>query len=82
MGERFYFDLYNGDGDLSDDVGITLASAAEISHEVARILTDIARDEFTVNERGGVITVKVRDHDGRTISVGSLTFTYEIFENP
>jgi hypothetical protein len=77
MGDRFYFDLHNGDGNLSDDIGQIMSSEAEVSVEVARILTDIARDEFTDNERRGVITVKVRDCRGRAISIGTLTFSYE-----
>ena len=82
MGDRFYFDLHNGDGDLSDNVGQLMSSEAEVSLQVARILTDIARDEFTVNERRGVITVKVRDDGGRGISIGTLTFSYEVLPNP
>ena len=78
MGDRFCFDLHNGDGDLADDVGRLMTSEAEVSIEVARLLTDIARDEFTVNERRGVITVKVRDDVGRAISIGTLTFSYEV----
>jgi hypothetical protein len=30
------------------------------------------------NEHGGIVTVKVRDAQGRPISVGSPTFTYEV----
>jgi phage gpG-like protein len=81
MRDRFYFDLHNGDGEVADDAGQMMASQADISREVARILTDIARDEFALDERRGVITVKVRDDGGRAISVGTLTFSYEVFPN-
>jgi len=39
-------------------------------------MSDIARDELPYEEHHGVITVKVRDDEGRAISVGSLTFSY------
>ena len=63
---------------MTDDVGMLLPSKADLPKEVARIMSDIARDELPYDEHRGIVTVKVRDGDGRSISVGSLTFTYEV----
>jgi hypothetical protein len=82
MRDRFFFDLHNGDGNLADTVGQLMSSEAEVSLQVARILTDIARDEFTTNDRRGIITVTVRDDGGRAISIGTLTFSYEVLPIP
>lgn len=76
MTARYYFDVHNGDGQMTDDVGILLSSEADSPREVARIMSDIARDELPYEEHRGIITVRVRDDEGRAISVGSLTFTY------
>ena len=58
---------------MTDDVGMLLPSKADLPKEVARIMSDIARDELPYDEHRGIVTVKVRDGDGRSISVGSLT---------
>lgn len=63
---------------MTDDVGMLLPSKADLPREVARIMSDIARDELPYDERRGIVTVTVRDGDGKSISVGSLTFTYEV----
>lgn len=76
MAARYFFDVHNGDGNVADDVG-KLLSKDDLPREVARIMSDIARDELPYDDHRGVITVMVRDVEGRSISVGSLTFTYE-----
>ena len=78
MTTRYFFDIHNGDGQMTDDVGMLLPSKADLPKEVARIMSDIARDELPYDEHRGIVTVKVRDGDGRSIPVGSLTFTYEV----
>ena len=70
---RFYFDLHNGDGATRDDEGVDLASRDLVSSEVSRILTDVARDELP-DRFPGVISVNVRDENGKAIYVGSLSF--------
>ncbi|WP_117196186.1 DUF6894 family protein [Rhizobium terrae] len=79
---RYFFDLHNGDGEVADENGVILNSEADVPHEVARILTGIAMEEFTHEDRRGVITVKVRNAEGTSISVGTLTFTYETLDRP
>ncbi|MEP7455415.1 hypothetical protein [Phyllobacterium sp. SB3] len=71
---RYYFDLHNGDH-TRDDIGMELPSRDHVSREVARILTDVAREELA-GERG-VVSVTVRDENGQAISVASLTFSSE-----
>ncbi len=78
MTTRYFFDIHNGDGQMTDDVGMLISSKADLPREVARIMSDIARDELPYDEHRGIVTVKVRDGDGKSISVGSLTFTYEV----
>ncbi|CAN7691155.1 hypothetical protein LJR098_002345 [Rhizobium sp. LjRoot98] len=78
MTTRYFFDIHNGDGQVIDDVGMLISSKADLPREVARIMSDIARDELPYDEHRGIVTVKVRDGSGKSISVGSLTFTYEV----
>jgi hypothetical protein len=73
---RYFFDLHNGDGPTTDDCGIELATKREIARQIARILLDIARDELPEQDRA-MMSVTVRDADGKTISVASLTFDNE-----
>lgn len=74
--KRYFFDLHNGDGPTTDDCGIELATKRDIANYVARILLDIARDELREQDRA-MMSVTVRDNEGNTISVASLTFDNE-----
>ena len=78
MAIRYYFDIHNGDGELTDEQGMLLSSAEDLPRQVVRIMADIARDELPFDDHRGIVTVTVRDEAGRTISMGSLTFTYEV----
>lgn len=71
---RYYFDLHNGDGPTTDNDGLNLPSKESVTRHVARILTDIARDEMPTEDQA-VISVKVRDDSGKIVSVASLTFS-------
>ena len=73
---RYYFDLHNGDGPTTDAEGMELESRKSVTSHVARILTDVARDEMPSEDRA-VISIKVRDAKGKVISVASLTFNNE-----
>jgi hypothetical protein len=73
---RYYFDLHNGDGPTTDTEGMELESRKSVTSHVARILTDVARDEMPSEDRA-VISIKVRDEKGKVISVASLTFNNE-----
>ena len=78
MAIRYYFHIHNGDGELTDEQGMLLSSAEDLPRQVVRIMADIARDELPFNDHRGIVTVTVRDEEGRTISIGTLTFTYEV----
>lgn len=77
MATRYFFDVHNGDGEVIDGHGMLVSSADDLPREVGRIMADIAKDEMPYDDHRGIVTVKVRDEEGRAISVGSLTFTYE-----
>lgn len=70
---RYFFDLYNGDGPHTDELGVELESRQRVSDEVNRILMDVVRDELA-EQSGGQVSVTVRDDSGRAISVANLTF--------
>ncbi|WP_040854014.1 hypothetical protein [Phyllobacterium sp. YR531] len=76
---RYYFDLHNGDH-TRDDVGLELPSREHVTREVARILTDVARDELAGAK--GVVSITVRDENGHPISVSSLTYSSEWLDEP
>ncbi len=76
---RYYFDLHNGDGSLKDEMGVEIASHAGIVQEVAKIMSEIARDEIPTTNRA-TISVTVRDEKGEAISVSTLSFNSEWFE--
>ncbi|KAA3447288.1 hypothetical protein C7I87_27240 [Mesorhizobium sp. SARCC-RB16n] len=72
--KRYYFDLYNGDGLVSDDDGQPFESQEQARAEAIRILQDVARDEMP--DRDLVkITVKVRDEAGAQVFEASLVLT-------
>jgi len=70
---RYFFDLINGDGPISDEQGQEISTREEISREVSRILTDIAREELPGSEEG-MISVEVRDEQGQPVFTGRLSF--------
>ncbi|RUX98089.1 MULTISPECIES: hypothetical protein [unclassified Mesorhizobium] len=70
--KRYYFDLYNGDGLVSDEVGQLFESPEQARAEAVRILHDIARDEMP--DRDLVkITLKMREKGGTRVFEASLT---------
>ncbi|ESY78148.1 hypothetical protein NKI77_13070 [Mesorhizobium opportunistum] len=70
--KRYYFDLYNGDGLVSDENGQLFESPEQARAEAIRILHDIARDEMP--DRDLVkITLKMRDKGGTQVLEASLT---------
>ncbi|MFB9950825.1 DUF6894 family protein [Rhizobium puerariae] len=70
---RYFFDLINGAGTNRDLEGQDMTSPEEISREVSRILADIAQEEFPGRD-GGMISVEVRDEQGRPVLAGHLSF--------
>jgi len=70
---RYFFDLINGDGPVRDEQGQEVASREAVSREVSRILADIAREELPARCKG-LISIEVRDENGRPVFTGSLSF--------
>ncbi|MDX3929970.1 MAG: hypothetical protein QHC90_29795 [Shinella sp.] len=68
---RYYFDLDDEDGVTRDDTGIELPDREVVPIEVARILSDVSRDELPKKPNGSM-TVYVRDENGFVIYTGSL----------
>jgi len=70
---RYFFDLINGSGTMTDDQGQEFASRETVQKEVLHMLPDIARDELAGKDRQ-VFTVKVRDETGHYIFEASLSW--------
>jgi hypothetical protein len=78
---RYFFDLINGDGPVRDNEGQEISTREEISREVSRILSDIAREEFP--ERGkGSISIEVRNESGQSVFTGHLSFQTQWHDDP
>jgi hypothetical protein len=71
---RYFFDVYNSDGQVLDDDGQFFESRDRARAEALRILHDIARDEMP--DRDLVrLTVKVRSDGGTQMFEASLILT-------
>lgn len=70
---RYYFDVENGHGHESDDIGSEHVSMDKVGKQVGTILTDIARDEIQGTHDARII-VRVRDEQGNYVAKGRLSF--------
>jgi len=70
---RYFFDVLTADGLLHDEDGLELTSPDAVKTEVARIVSDIARDEIA-DSISLTVTVDVRDGRDVTIFRGTLAF--------
>ncbi|CAN7302241.1 DUF6894 family protein [Mesorhizobium caraganae] len=71
---RYFFDVYNTDGQVLDEEGQLFESPDRARAEALRILHDVARDEMP--DRDLVkLTVKVRGGDGAQMFEASLILT-------
>lgn len=73
---RYFFDIMNGNGDIRDETGLEFSTDAQVESEIAKILSDIVREEV-ISERNGRVIVIVRDEGGRERFRGSLVFSVE-----
>lgn len=78
---RYFFDLINGHGLERDDEGIELSSSDKVREHVARILTDIAREEMPDANKAS-IRVNVRDDTDFGVYFGELVFRNGWTERP
>ncbi|WP_214475639.1 hypothetical protein [Mesorhizobium sp. dw_380] len=72
--KRYYFDLQNGDGSVSDDHGQLFESREQARAEAIRILQDVAQDEMPDRDLV-TISVKVRNETGAQVFEASLILT-------
>ena len=71
---RYFFDVYNSDGQVLDEEGQAFGSRDRARLEAIRILHDVARDEMP--DRDLVkLTVKVRGENGAQVFEASLILT-------
>jgi hypothetical protein len=71
---RYFFDVYNSDGQVLDQEGQLLETRDRARSEAVRILHDIARDEMPDSDLVK-ITVKVRSDNGAQLFEASLILT-------
>lgn len=80
---RYYFDLRDEQGVMTDEEGMELPTVQAVQEEAAQSLADMARDEMR-KELGQdrnhhrSMAVEVRDDDGPLMTV---KFTFEIDRN-
>jgi hypothetical protein len=76
---RYFFDLHDEGGVVTDDEGIQLSTLEAVQDEAAHALADFARDEARrFNADAGVVRqleIEVRDDDGAVMNV---KFSFEI----
>jgi hypothetical protein len=70
---RYFFDVVNGHGPVRDREGLELPHPNAVREEVARIVTDIAREEV-LTEEAVKIAVNVRDESDDKVFVGELQY--------
>jgi hypothetical protein len=78
---RYFFDLINSDGNVRDDHGQEMSTREGVSHEVSRILVDIAREELPGRGKG-TIAIEVRDEHGQPVFTGCLSFQTRWHDEP
>jgi len=75
---RYFFDIHDGEGVISDEEGMELLNMDAVQDEAANALMDIARSRVrSANGNGSVrqLTIEVRDEGGLVICA---KFTFEI----
>jgi Domain of unknown function (DUF6894) len=74
---RYFFDLRDHDGVVTDEEGMELPSLDAVQEEAARALADMARDEVPLAGNGPArhMAIEVRDDDGPVLHA---RFTFEI----
>ena len=69
---RYFFDTYDGDRFVSDDVGLQLRDLAAAQAEAQTALPDMARDALPDGDQRTFV-VMVRDEAGQVIARAALT---------
>jgi hypothetical protein len=76
MMSRYYFDLFDNDGELPDEEGQEVSSRLDLVREVAKIMLGLAQDDLPITE-SSTIKIGVRDEKGVPVSVSTLAFHME-----
>ncbi|BCG83743.1 DUF6894 family protein [Mesorhizobium sp. 113-3-3] len=69
--DRYFFDVYNSEGQVLDEEGQLFASKESAKDEALRVLQDVARDEMPDRDLFK-LTVKVRSENGADVFEASL----------
>jgi len=72
---RYYFDLFDNDGELPDEEGQEVVSRPDLVREVAKIMMGLAQDDLPTTENS-TMTTSVRDEKGAPVSVSTLAFIW------
>ncbi|MBL0408015.1 hypothetical protein JKG68_29385 [Microvirga aerilata] len=74
--QRYFFDTYDGDKLLPDEIGVELADLDEAERELARSLPAMAQETFPKSDHRE-FAVRVRDDEGKTVLKAALTLVME-----
>ena len=72
--DRYFFDIYNSEGQVLDEEGQLFASKESAKDEDLRVLQDVARDEMPDRDLFK-LTVKVRSENGAKVFEASRILT-------
>jgi hypothetical protein len=72
----FFFDIDDGENQMSDDEGIELESLQMASYEAAICLNEFATEQWPKGDRS-FISMKIRDVRGSILVVASLSLVIE-----
>ena len=78
---RYFFDVFDGDKLLRDEIGIELAGLEDVRTAAIEALPDIARDVLPDGDRR-LFSVQVRDAENRVVFKASLDFKAEWTAEP
>jgi flagellar basal body-associated protein FliL len=73
---RFFFDTYDGDRFVSDDVGLELDNVASAKAEAQRALPEMATDALP-DDSHRTFVVNVRDETGKVVVRIALSLVIE-----
>jgi DNA-binding phage protein len=77
----YYFDTFNGEELITDEIGLEFPDLEAVKVEAARGLADIARDVVPGHERLELY-VAVRDHQSRPILKTIMVFEIVVLIEP
>jgi len=73
---RYFFDAFNGDRLIRDEIGIELADLDQVRFEAIEALPDLARDELQDGD-DRAFAIEARDADNRVLFTARLDFKAE-----